>query len=146
MGGNDVLMRGDPRGISGRLNGVASEAMWPTGPTGPHHHMPHHQGKLNSHPNQPGSTQACSKGVIKLHYEENNCQIMFITILENFCLLGVNQWGGGGGPPMKEMGGLGSKTTGWEEPSPPAQRRNMPNFDDGTSLWGQQHTRPAMPG
>ncbi|KAK9508797.1 hypothetical protein O3M35_006267 [Rhynocoris fuscipes] len=112
MGGNDVLMRGDPRGISGRLNGVTSEAMWPTGPTGPHHHMAHHQGKLNNHPSQPG----------------------------------VNQWGGGGGPPIKDMGGLGSKTTGWEEPSPPAQRRTMPNYDDGTSLWGQQHSRPAMPG
>ena len=24
----------------------------------------------------------------------------------------------------------------WEEPSPPTQRRNMPNYDDGTSLWG----------
>lgn len=52
MGGNDVIMRGDPRGISGRLNGVTSEAMWP-GP-GPHHHIPHHQGKLPSQPNQPG--------------------------------------------------------------------------------------------
>lgn len=27
-------------------------------------------------------------------------------------------------------------STGWEEPSPPSQRRNMPNYDDGTSLWG----------
>ena len=27
-------------------------------------------------------------------------------------------------------------TGGWEEPSPPSQRRNMPNYDDGTSLWG----------
>lgn len=26
--------------------------------------------------------------------------------------------------------------TGWEEPSPPTQRRTMPNYDDGTSLWG----------
>lgn len=25
---------------------------------------------------------------------------------------------------------------GWEEPSPPTQRRNVPNYDDGTSLWG----------
>lgn len=31
-----------------------------------------------------------------------------------------------------------SKLSGWEEPSPPTQRRNIPNFDDGTSLWGQQ--------
>lgn len=27
-------------------------------------------------------------------------------------------------------------SAGWEEPSPPSQRRNMPNYDDGTSLWG----------
>ncbi|XP_066909422.1 protein Gawky isoform X2 [Halyomorpha halys] len=108
MGGNDVIMRGDPRGISGRLNGVTSEAMWP-GP-GPHHHIPHHQGKLPSQPNQP-----------------------------------VNQWSSTG-PPMKDMTGLGGKSTGWEEPSPPAQRRNMPNYDDGTSLWGPQHPRPTIQG
>lgn len=29
-----------------------------------------------------------------------------------------------------------SNGSGWEEPSPPTQRRNMPNYDDGTSLWG----------
>jgi hypothetical protein len=34
------------------------------------------------------------------------------------------------------MAGAGSNKTGWEEPSPPAQRRNIPNYDDGTSLWG----------
>jgi hypothetical protein len=33
------------------------------------------------------------------------------------------------------MAGATNKT-GWEEPSPPAQRRNIPNYDDGTSLWG----------
>jgi trinucleotide repeat-containing gene 6 protein len=47
----------------------------------------------------------------------------------------VNQWVG---PPPKDinMGAAGSNKTGWEEPSPPAQRRNIPNYDDGTSLWG----------
>lgn len=30
---------------------------------------------------------------------------------------------------------LSDKPTGWEEPSPPTQRRNIPNYDDGTSLW-----------
>lgn len=55
MGNNDILMRGDPRGgISGRLNGVSSEGMWPGGPAGPHHHLPHHQAKLPAQPNQPG--------------------------------------------------------------------------------------------
>ncbi|XP_059475885.1 protein Gawky isoform X3 [Neocloeon triangulifer] len=42
----------------------------------------------------------------------------------------VNQWGG---PPPKDMKG---NPSGWEEPSPPAQRRQAPNYDDGTSLWG----------
>jgi hypothetical protein len=42
------------------------------------------------------------------------------------------------------MPGTVSNKTGWEEPSPPAQRRNIPNYDDGTSLWGnpaQQQSR-----
>lgn len=30
---------------------------------------------------------------------------------------------------------LDKPPTGWEEPSPPTQRRNIPNYDDGTSLW-----------
>ncbi|CAA9997887.1 unnamed protein product [Nesidiocoris tenuis] len=55
MGGNEVLMRGDPRGISGRLNGVSNEAMW-TAP-GPHLHMPHHHAKLPNQPNHPGNVR-----------------------------------------------------------------------------------------
>ncbi|BES99135.1 Trinucleotide repeat containing 6C [Nesidiocoris tenuis] len=111
MGGNEVLMRGDPRGISGRLNGVSNEAMW-TAP-GPHLHMPHHHAKLPNQPNHPG----------------------------------VNQWASGGGPQLKELPSVPKPNNGWEEPSPPVQRRNMPNYDDGTSLWGsQQHARPAMQG
>lgn len=42
------------------------------------------------------------------------------------------------------MPGNPPKPSGWEEPSPPAQRRNIPNYDDGTSLWGQQHARAGM--
>lgn len=42
------------------------------------------------------------------------------------------------------MPGNPPKPTGWEEPSPPAQRRNIPNYDDGTSLWGQQQARTGM--
>ncbi|KAF5283611.1 hypothetical protein FQR65_LT13817 [Abscondita terminalis] len=73
-------MRGDPRGITGRLNGAGAEAFWgQAGPQASAHHM-HHQGKI----------------------------------------------------PM----GPGGNPAGWEEPSPPAQRRTMPNYDDGTSLWG----------
>lgn len=37
-----------------------------------------------------------------------------------------------------------TKLTGWEEPSPPTQRRTIPNFDDGTSLWGQQQQNPQQ--
>ncbi|XP_018330621.1 protein Gawky isoform X2 [Agrilus planipennis] len=72
-------MRGDPRGITGRLNGAGAEAFWgQTGPQTNAHHM-HHQAKI------PMGPQA---------------------------------------------------TSGWEEPSPPTQRRTVPNYDDGTSLWG----------
>lgn len=45
---------------------------------------------------------------------------------------------------MSGMPGNPPKPTGWEEPSPPAQKRNIPNYDDGTSLWGQQQTRSGM--
>ena len=40
------------------------------------------------------------------------------------------------------------KPTGWEEPSPPTQRRNMPNYDDGTSLWANPsaNQRPMQGG
>jgi U5 snRNP spliceosome subunit len=47
VGAGDPLLRGDPRGISGRLNGAAAAAdpMWaqppqvPPGPPGSHHHI-----------------------------------------------------------------------------------------------------------
>ncbi|XP_050301424.1 protein Gawky isoform X2 [Anthonomus grandis grandis] len=76
MTGGD--MRGDPRGITGRLNGAGAE-FW--GQTGPHvgPGAMHHQNKMPVGPGNAG---------------------------------------------------------GWEEPSPPTQRRTMPNYDDGTSLWG----------
>ncbi|XP_018569055.1 protein Gawky isoform X3 [Anoplophora glabripennis] len=77
MAGSD--MRGDPRGITGRLNGAGAEAFW--GQSAPHTsaQQMHHHSKM---PVGPGNG------------------------------------------------------AGWEEPSPPSQRRNMPNYDDGTSLWG----------
>lgn len=89
-------MRGDPRGISGRLIGSAD--MW-----GQHQGMPHAM--------QP------QKGMMPSNMGN-----------------GLNQWGAQG---PKDMG-MTKGSSGWEEPSPPAARRNMPNFDDGTSLWGQQ--------
>ncbi|XP_018799542.1 PREDICTED: protein Gawky-like [Bactrocera latifrons] len=36
--------------------------------------------------------------------------------------------------------------TGWEEPSLPPHRRNIPNYDDGTSLSGQQSRIPGGSG
>lgn len=45
---------------------------------------------------------------------------------------GMNQWAAA--PPPKDM--IPPKPSGWEEPSPPPVRRNVPNYDDGTSLWG----------
>ncbi|XP_015177022.1 PREDICTED: trinucleotide repeat-containing gene 6C protein isoform X2 [Polistes dominula] len=54
----------------------------------------------------------------------------------------MNQWAA---PPPKDM--MPGKPSGWEEPSPPTQRRNVTNYDDGTSLWGNpaanQRTMPA---
>ncbi|XP_012060775.1 PREDICTED: protein Gawky [Atta cephalotes] len=54
----------------------------------------------------------------------------------------MNQWAAQ--PPKDIMPG---KPSGWEEPSPPTQRRNVPNYDDGTSLWGNPAANQrAMPG
>lgn len=54
----------------------------------------------------------------------------------------MNQWAAQ--PPKEIMPG---KPSGWEEPSPPTQRRNVPNYDDGTSLWGNPAANQrAMPG
>lgn len=53
---------------------------------------------------------------------------------------GVNHWTGPNSNDMNMAAG-GGKPNGWDEPSPPAQRRNMPNmpgYDDGTALWGNQ--------
>ncbi|XP_023022577.2 trinucleotide repeat containing adaptor protein gawky isoform X1 [Leptinotarsa decemlineata] len=77
MAGND--MRGDPRGITGRLNGAGTEAFWGQSTSHAGSQQMHHHNKM---PVAPGNT------------------------------------------------------AGWDEPSPPSQRRNMPNYDDGTSLWG----------
>lgn len=97
-------LRGDPRGISGRLNG-GTTGMWD------HHTM------ANMPINKIVGPGANNGGV------------------------GVGVGGGGNAPWVGSIASqkdLNKPGTGWEEPSPPAVRRNMPNFDDGTSLWGQQ--------
>ncbi|XP_055689927.1 protein Gawky isoform X3 [Lutzomyia longipalpis] len=102
-------MRGDPRGISGRLNG-ASE-MW-----GQHHAL-----AAAAH-----AAAAAAHGQMPLNKIVSQGQ--------------GGQWVGGSGTqaPPKEMTPSIAKPSGWEEPSPPSQRRAVGNFDDGTSLWGQQ--------
>lgn len=48
----------------------------------------------------------------------------------------TGQWATAPEKPSAKPATVGS---GWEEPSPPPQRRNVPNYDDGTSLWSQQN-------
>ncbi|XP_059609723.1 protein Gawky isoform X2 [Phlebotomus argentipes] len=101
-------MRGDPRGISGRLNG-ASE-MW-----GQHHAM--------------ATAAAAAAAAVQVHMPHNK------MVPQS---QGAAQWTVGAAVPPKDMTLSTVKPSGWEEPSPPAQRRAVGNFDDGTSLWGQQ--------
>lgn len=84
-------MRGDPRGITGRLNGAGAEFWGQGGPHAAAHNM-HHQNKMQVGP--------------------------------------------------------GNGSAGWEEPSPPAARRNtvVPSYDDGTSLWGTPSQPQRMGG
>ena len=57
---------------------------------------------------------------------------------------GAPQWTGGV-PPGKEM-----KPSGWDEHSPPAQKRPVHNYDDGTAVWGNpsqmQQQQQQQPG
>lgn len=58
----------------------------------------------------------------------------------------ADQWGSNAqiSNQTKDMQMQQSKPSGWEQdPSPPTQRRNIPNFDDGTSLWSQQQQQQA---
>lgn len=60
----------------------------------------------------------------------------------------INQWSGPPLPPPKDLNPMNNnnKGNGWEEPSPTDHRRNLLNYDDGTSLWGNTQTRPNVPG
>jgi len=59
--------------------------------------------------------------------------------------------GGGHGAHSGMKDSIGSKQSGgsgWDEVSPPTQRRpvpNIPNYDDGTSLWGSPITSQQQP-
>ncbi|VVC42069.1 Hypothetical protein CINCED_3A001568 [Cinara cedri] len=125
--GSDAIGRG---GISGRLNGTLTgggagmEPMW-GGP--PPHHMQHHVQPPSVGPPPsviatPGSK--LGQGPVPV----------------------INQWSGP--PPPKDINAMNNnnKGNGWEEPSPTDHRRNLLNYDDGTSLWGNTQTRPNVPG
>lgn len=86
-------IRGDPRGISGRLNGTPE--MW---------------GQIPQ---------------LQQHQTQNQLKVQ-----------NTGQWTTAPEKPTVKPPTIGS---GWEEPSPPPQRRNIPNYDDGTSLWSQQN-------
>ncbi|KAH8256375.1 hypothetical protein KR032_005303 [Drosophila birchii] len=110
-------IRGDPRGISGRLNGTSE--MW-----GHHAQISHSQNMQNLNkmvaPTGVGTTGG--GGVPGPNSVSSNI---------------ASQWG----PPTQGVGvvkDISKQISGWEEPSPPPQRRSIPNYDDGTSLWGQQ--------
>lgn len=119
-------IRGDPRGISGRLNGTSE--MWG------HHSIPH-----NQIPNINKMVCPPSVGAAGVTASNSNIGPGSVGSVSNN--IGT-QWGASqtvvGGP--KD---ISKQITGWEEPSPPPQRRTIPNYDDGTSLWGQQSRVPG---
>ncbi|XP_050540976.1 protein Gawky isoform X3 [Daktulosphaira vitifoliae] len=116
-------------GISGRLNGTLSgagtgmEPMW-GGP--PPHHLHHVQP-----PGPPPSVLATPGSKLG--------QGPPVPV--------INQWSGPP-PPPKDLNPMNNnnKGSGWEEPSPTDHRRNLLNYDDGTSLWGNAQSRPNIPG
>ncbi|KAH8272446.1 hypothetical protein KR044_002972 [Drosophila immigrans] len=115
-------IRGDPRGISGRLNGTSE--MWG-----------HHQPMAHNQQLQTQINKMVGSGVGAASANVTSSNLVAGAVSSN---LG-GQWGSAqavGGP--KD---ISKQITGWEEPSPPPQRRNLPNYDDGTSLWGQQQAR-----
>lgn len=116
-------MRGDPRGISGRLNGTSE--MW-----GQHHTLTHGQISMNKMVAPVAAVAAVTAAAAGGGAGPG------AVVGANNSQWAMSQPMGGGGP--KDIAMSGGKPTGWEEPSPPAQRRNIPNYDDGTSLWGQQ--------
>lgn len=131
-------IRGDPRGISGRLNGTSE--MW-----GQHHNISHGQiGNMNKIVGPGGVTNSSnvSSAVVAGGVANIGTGVGIMNPSGVASSVG-GQWGTGGGTQpivgSKDLTAISSKQiSGWEEPSPPPQRRNIPNYDDGTSLWSQQ--------
>ncbi|KAH8395735.1 hypothetical protein KR222_007550 [Zaprionus bogoriensis] len=120
-------IRGDPRGISGRLNGTSE--MWG-------HHPPLAHNQI-----QNITKMVCTPGVGTAGTAVSTSNIGPGGVGAVSSNIGT-QWGAAqavvGGP--KD---ISKQITGWEEPSPPPQRRNIPNYDDGTSVWSQQTRVPG---
>ncbi|XP_054091646.1 protein Gawky isoform X3 [Zeugodacus cucurbitae] len=139
-------IRGDPRGISGRLNGTSE--MW-----GQHHSIAHNQippmNKIVGPGVGVGGASVATGAVVAGGSVATGIGPGNINAINSVGISGnVNtHWGASStvvGP--KDMTSMTGKVTGWEEPSPPPQRRNIPNYDDGTSLWGQQSRVPGGSG
>ncbi|XP_053969014.1 protein Gawky isoform X2 [Anastrepha ludens] len=134
-------IRGDPRGISGRLNGTSE--MW-----GQHHSIAHNQIPALNKIVGPGVSvgSGVSTGAVVTGGGVAGLGAGGVNAINAGGVSGsVNaHWGASSaivGP--KDISSMTGKVTGWEEPSPPPQRRNIPNYDDGTSLWGQQSRVPS---
>ncbi|KAH8335847.1 hypothetical protein KR074_006314 [Drosophila pseudoananassae] len=122
-------IRGDPRGISGRLNGTSE--MWGHHPQLNHNQMQNMNKLVGQSVTSAGTGVGCSTGPgIPGGSAPNSVP-------------GSTQWG-----PSQAVGSkdISKQISGWEEPSPPPQRRSIPNYDDGTSLWGQQPRVPSASG
>uniref|UniRef100_A0A1A9V7V6 UBA domain-containing protein n=1 Tax=Glossina austeni TaxID=7395 RepID=A0A1A9V7V6_GLOAU len=136
-------IRGDPRGISGRLNGTSE--MW-----GQHHPITHNQ--ITNLNKMVGPTVGGSSGVgAAVVAGAGGIGGPGVGAINPPSGVTTNVVGSQWGTPQsvvgpKDLTAITSKPppgTGWEEPSPPPQRRNLPNYDDGTSLWGQQSRVPG---
>ncbi|XP_017062674.1 protein Gawky [Drosophila eugracilis] len=130
-------IRGDPRGISGRLNGTSE--MW-----GHHPQMSHNQMQnINKMVGQTVATVSTNVG-------GTSGTGIGPGVPGSGSVSGniPTQWG----PAQAVAAGvsgpkdISKQISGWEEPSPPPQRRSIPNYDDGTSLWGQQTRVPGATG
>ncbi|EDV33650.2 uncharacterized protein Dana_GF19039, isoform D [Drosophila ananassae] len=126
-------IRGDPRGISGRLNGTSE--MWGHHPQMTHNQMQNMNKLVGQSVTSAGTGVGGSTGPGIPGGPGPNS----VPVSTNI----ATQWG-----PAQAVGSkdISKQISGWEEPSPPPQRRSIPNYDDGTSLWGQQPRVPSASG
>ncbi|XP_033150541.1 protein Gawky isoform X1 [Drosophila busckii] len=125
-------IRGDPRGISGRLNGTSE--MW-----GHHPQIGHNQIQNLNKMVGPAGVGASGTNVPNSNIGPGGINVGVGGVSTNM----GSQWGGAQAVVGSSQKDMAKQISGWEEPSPPPQRRNIPNYDDGTSLWGQQTRVPG---